>query len=208
MAGLALVSYVLLAYYASILPPDEGKFSVAIALLPYFVVAAVLAWRSRHRVAWLLLCLGIATLTWRYLDAIGDYAAWLYFVQHASGNAIMAMVFGISLGRDSVPLCSRIAAMTHGPLDQRVARYTRNVTQAWTIFFVGMAGTSVVLFAFAPLMLWSVFANLLSLPLVALMFAGEYVVRLRFLPDIKHVTLLEGIRLYRRSLRAAPPPIA
>ena len=57
-------------------------------------------------------------------------------------------------------------------------------------------------------MLWSVFANLLSLPLVALMFACEYVVRLRVLPDVEHVSLLDGIRLYLRSVRASPPPIA
>ena len=208
VALLALVSYVLISHYASNLPPEEGKRSAAIALLPFLAVATVLAWRSRHRIAWLLLCVGLAILAWRYLDALGDHVAWVYFVQHAGGNALMAVIFGISLGRDRVPLCSQVAAMTHGPLDPRLARYTRQVTQAWTIFFACMAGISVLLFAYGPVMLWSVFANLLALPLVALMFASEYVVRLRLLPDVKHVSLLEGIRLYIRNARASPPPIA
>jgi hypothetical protein len=53
-----------------------------------------------------------------------------------------------------------------------------------------------------------VFANLLSVPLIALMFVSEYLVRLRMLPDIKHVSVFHGIRLYFRSIRASPPPIA
>jgi uncharacterized membrane protein len=208
LVGLAVVCYVLILHYASKLPTSEGKLSAAIALLPYLMLAIALAWRSHHRTAWLLVCAGLATLSWQYLDAIGDHAAWMYLAQHAGGNAIMAVVFGISLAAGRVPLCSRIAGLIHGPLDARLARYTRQATQAWTIYFVCITCASILLFACAPIALWSVFANLLSVPLIALMFVSEYLVRLRMLPDIKHVSVFHGIRLYFRSIRASPPPIA
>ena len=190
-AGLALTAYLLIAHYASSLPPKDDSRFAAIGLLPYLAVAVVLAWRSRHRVAWLLLCAALATLTWRLLGAIGDHAAWVYFIQHAGGNAMLALVFGGSLVGNRVPLCTRIAALAHHPLEPRLARYTRQVTLAWTIFFVVNACMSVVLFAYAPIVIWSVFANILDLPLVALMFAVEYGVRLRLLPDIKHASIFD-----------------
>ena len=207
-AGLALTAYVLIAHYALSLPPKEGSHFAAIALLPYLAVAVVLAWRSRYRVAGLLLCAALAALTWRHLDTIGDHAAWVYFIQHAAGNAMLALVFGGSLVGDRMPLCSRIAAIAHNPMEPRIARYTRQVTLAWTIFFVVNACVSAVLFAYAPIVVWSVFANILDLPLVALMFAVEYCVRLRLLPDIKHVSIFDAMRRDFHLARPSPPPAA
>ena len=207
-AGLALTAYVLIAHYASSLPPKDGSHFAAIGLLPYLAVAVVLAWRSRHRVLWLLLCAALATMTWRHLGAIADHAAWVYFIQHAGGNAMLALVFGGSLMGDRVPLCSRIAAIVHNPLEPRVARYTRQVTLAWTIFFVVNACVSAVLFAYAPIVIWSVFANVLDLPLVALMFAVEYGVRHWLLPDIKHVSIFAAMRRDIHLPRTSPPPAA
>jgi uncharacterized membrane protein len=96
--------------------------------------------------------------------------------------------------------------MTHGRLDEKLARYTRQVTIAWTAFFVATAALSILLFVAAPIAVWSAFANVLSLPLVALMFAAEYAVRLRRLPDIKHVTILDTVRMYWNSSRVSQPP--
>ena len=90
----------------------------------------------------------------------------------------------------------------------RVARYTRQVTLAWTIFFVANACISAVLFAYAPVVIWSVFANILDLPLVALMFAAEYGVRHWLLPDLKHASIFEAMRRYIHLARTSPPPAA
>ena len=204
--GTAMTLYVLLAHHVSNLPPEDGGRFAALAMLPYLAIAAALAWRSRHRLGWLLGCAALAVLTWLQVKAIGEHAAWVYFVQHAGGNAFMAVVFGITLVGDRVPLCSRIAILVHGTLEPKVARYTRQVTAAWTIFFAASAAISVGLFAFAPTVVWSVFANILCAPLVALTFVVEYFVRLQLLPDVKHVSLLDGIRLYLRTMRTSPPP--
>jgi uncharacterized membrane protein len=120
----------------------------------------------------------------------------------------MALVFGRSLIGQREPVCSRIAAIAHGPLEPRLARYTRQVTLAWATFFALNAGVSAVLFTCAPVGVWSLFANLLAVPLVALMFAVEYIVRLRRLPDVKHSTIFDGIRLYFRGERAPTPTVS
>jgi uncharacterized membrane protein len=181
---------------------------VAIALLPYLAVLCVLAWRSRHRYALLLACGAVAWLAWRHLGAIGDHAAWVYFAQHVGGNVILALVFGITLAGNRVPLCTRIASAEHDPLEPGLARYTRQVTQAWTIFFAANAGISALLFIYAPVVVWSTFANVLGLPLVALMFGAEYLVRRRRLPHIRHASILGAIRGYVHLTRTATRPTA
>lgn len=202
---LALTAYVLLAHYqSSIAPADDNRFT-AFALLPYAVVAAVLAWRSRHRTMWLLAGAALVTFAWRHVDAIGEHTAWLYFIQHVAGNGILALVFGGTLVGGRVPLCTRIAALEHDPLEPRLARYTRQVTLAWALFFTANVAISVILFAWAPIVVWSVFAIILDLPLVALMFVVEYLVRLRRLPDVKHVSIFGAIRRYVHVARASPP---
>jgi uncharacterized membrane protein len=204
---LVLVGYLLLAHHYSGSPAEDGGRSVAIALLPWLIAGIVFAWRSRHRLAWLLACTCLALVAWHYVAAIGHQAAWFYFAQHVAGNLILAAVFGRSLTGDRVPLCSRIAAATHGNLEPRIALYTRRVTLAWTLFFAGTALLSTLLFAFAPIAAWSLFANLLALPLVALMFIVEYLVRLRVLPDVEHGSILDGVRGYLGSARASTPPM-
>ena len=67
--------------------------------------------------------------------------------------------------------------MIHGAVTPAVARYTRQITLAWTLFFVAIAAVSTLLFATAPIVTWSTFANYLSLPLVAVMFAAEHACR-------------------------------
>ncbi|MEO5766445.1 MAG: hypothetical protein ABIR52_14150 [Casimicrobiaceae bacterium] len=207
-AGLALAAYVMFSHYASsAASKDGGRFAVVVVCV-YAAIALAFAWRSRHRYAWILLCLGLAALAWRHIDAIGDHAAWVYFVQHAGGNALLAVVFGRTLVAGRVPLCTRIAAFVHDPMEPRLVRYTRHVTLAWALFFSVNAAISAVLFALAPVVVWSVFANLLDLPLVALMFAVEYGVRHRVLPNMKHASIFEAIRRYIHLSRASQPPAA
>jgi uncharacterized membrane protein len=71
----------------------------------------------------------------------------------------------------------------HGDIPPQLAEYTRRVTLAWCCFFAVQLSLSVTLFCFAPLVVWSFFVNILDIPLVALMFAAEYFVRLRCLDD-------------------------
>jgi uncharacterized membrane protein len=89
--------------------------------------------------------------------------------------------------------------MVHGPLAAPVARYTRQVTLAWALFFVGIAGVSTVLFATTSIVAWSTFANFVSLPLVAVMFVAEYACRRRVLHGMRRSSPFDAIRAYWRS---------
>jgi uncharacterized membrane protein len=134
--------------------------------------------------------------------ALGDlapYLPWLYFVQHVAMFLAMAGWFAASLrpGRDA--LVTRFALLVEGTLSPAGLAYTRRVTLAWAVFSTAIAAVSVLLFCFAPLEGWSLFANLLTLPLVGVMFVGEYLVRERACPELAHGSLARGVI---RSVRA------
>jgi uncharacterized membrane protein len=86
-------------------------------------------------------------------------------------------VFAASLAPGRTPIITRIAARARGPLNDVLMAYTRRVTIAWCVFFVLQLAISLLLFLVAPLQWWQVFLNLLTLPLVALMFAAELTYR-------------------------------
>jgi uncharacterized membrane protein len=96
--------------------------------------------------------------------------------------ASLLAAFGLTLRAGREPLITAMARRMHG-LTPELAAYTRKVTIAWTLFFATQLSLSIALFCFAPLIVWSFFVNILDLPLVALMFAVEYAVRLRTLSD-------------------------
>ncbi len=99
-------------------------------------------------------------------------------ITHAAMNFFLLWLFGTTLRQGSEPLISRVARhLEGGELSRSLAAYNRNVTLAWTVFFAAQLLISALLYAFAPLPAWSLFINVLNAPLIALMFAVEYVIR-------------------------------
>ena len=101
-----------------------------------------------------------------------------------------------SLFDRELALITRLALRVHGSLPPAMVRYTRGVTALWAAYFLLMALASCALFVFGSLRAWSILANLVTLPLVALIFVGEYLVRLRLHPRFDHVSLLDGVRAF------------
>jgi uncharacterized membrane protein len=186
-------------------------FGVAIAIAPPLALLIWLAWRSGRRQGWLAFLAGIAglLLLWAFWGELKRDLPWVYLAQHAGTNALLAALFGLSLSRGRQPLCTRIAETVRGSLAPEVARYTRHVTVAWTLFFLGMALVSTSLFLLAPIGTWSIFANFLWFPLILLMFIAEYLVRRRRLPHLEHYGIRAGILAFRRMPRlstdSSPP---
>jgi uncharacterized membrane protein len=205
--GSALVAYPILAYFAAAAPPPAGIGAVTFAVAPLVIVIAIVGWRSPYRVLTLGLCAAVFAVLWIYGDAIGQHLGLVYFIENICTNAALGLIFGRSLFQGREPLCSRFAAMVRGPLQPPVARYTRQVTVAWTIFFAAMIVASALLFFLASIQVWSVFANLLTMPLVAAMFIAEYAVRKHALPDLPRTHILESLRAYWKSpgLSVRPP---
>ena len=128
-----------------------------------------------------------------YLGAGTRYAV---FLPSLAVNLLLAWFFARTLATGRVPLVTSFARVVHDSptLAPERERYTRQVTWAWCAFFLANVGISVALAAFAPLAVWSLFANVLAAPLVAVMFAAEYAYRRRRLAGLEHVPLAAVLR--------------
>lgn len=201
-----VVAWAATAHYTTALV-DASSWGALLGLAPFALVAAGFARRAPQRLALLaLLALAVLAiaLVWPVLER---NVGWLYFIQHAGTNALLGVVFARTLRRGHVPICTRIAGLMHREVSVALARYTRGVTVAWTLFFAVTTLASAGLFAFGPIAAWSTFANLLTLPLVGAMFAAEYFVRVRVLPPHERGGILDAARVYWRSASAdAPSP--
>jgi uncharacterized membrane protein len=69
---------------------------------------------------------------------------------------------------------------------------------AWVIFFAAIIIISSLLFFLAPLAVWSIFVNFLTLPLVALMFIAEFMLRRRLLLGIPSGHIFDAVRAYMK----------
>lgn len=177
--------------------------SLIIGIVPLAVLAIVTAWQSALRWPALALCAVVCVAVFIKLDFLRSHLAWLYFIQHAGAMTILGIMFGSTLGSEPKDaLCSRIACFVlRAKADANYLRYTWYVTLAWTVFFAACAVLSVVLFAFGPIKTWSLYANVLTPILLGAMFVGEYLIRLRALPDQKHFSIAATIRAYREYSR-------
>ena len=180
---------------------SSGKSDVLGEILILTPLALVILWLLGRSMGWRTVLAAIAA------GAIAAGALWhwssvnpmyLYPVPHVAANLFMLWFFGRTLRSGREPLITRIARYVHGTLPAEVAAYTRRVTWAWCAFFAGTILLSILLFAFAPIAAWSTFANLLSLPLLLLMYFGESAWRVWCHPDFERASVWAVVRACRR----------
>jgi len=196
------VGYAVLAYYsaATSAAATSPSLGVAVSLAPSLAILLWLTWRSPRRLGMLLLCAVVGGLLWGFWGALQRNFNWVYFLQHIGVNLMLAAVFGVTLGRGRQALCTRFAEAVHrSSLAPEVVRYTRQITLAWMVFFLAVSLVSSVLFFFVGIGAWSVFANFLSFPLILLMFAVEYRVRLHKLPNLEQHSIMAGVRAFWKT---------
>jgi uncharacterized membrane protein len=205
--GVAIIAiaYAVLAHESNVAPGGRA-IGVVLAVGPLLILAVVLTWHTKYRIPCLLLCTFACFLVVRYWSLLIERFAWIYLAQQTSAYVVLGAMFGRSLVRGRTPLCTHWATVVHGPLPPAVARYTRSVTSAWTLFFALMTLVLIALFVFAPIQVWSAFANFCAFPLIVAMFVAEYIVRGRVLPDMRHAGILEGARAFLDFPRDAGAP--
>jgi uncharacterized membrane protein len=210
LRGLAVVvfltAWALIAHYGS---AGEGSadLSVLLGVAPVVTALGLLLWRSSHPAltgTGILVMLG--GLAW-YWPTLRDNIALLFFIQHLGTNLALGTLFGRSLLGGGEALITQLARTVHQrELSERKYRYTRHATLAWTLFFLGNAAISAALWLLAPQTVWSVFANLLSAPLLAAMFIGEHIWRNNALPPEERPSIAQVARAYRMRSQQQPPP--
>lgn len=197
LAALA-VTYALLMHHVN----ATGQVSVlgaVLAILPLLAVGIGLARSPASRsMGFAVLVLTCLLACWQW-PQIERHSGFMFWLQDAGFMLFLMLTFGRTLRRGRKPLCVHFAEMLRDPLPAAHARYARQVTWAWTVFFAVMAAISSFLFFFAPLATWSLFANFLTLPLVALMFIAEFALRRRVLADAGDSHPFDALRAYLAS---------
>lgn len=189
------IGYPLLAHYTNE-STHNGSLGAWVAIAPVVLIALILAWRSPQRFIMLGVLVLLSVALWAGWAALERHFGLVYWLQYVGMQLILFMTFGRTLFAGRQPLCTRLARAVHAPLTPQHEIYARQVTIAWTLFFAAMALVSTLLFFLTPLATWSVFANILTLPLVVLMFIAEYWVRRWVLPELRHTRILDAVRAF------------
>ena len=195
---LACIAYQYLVH-ASVIGTQGGVFRIVLLWLPLVLLTGWVVARARNKPAWLaaLAVAGAAVYLAEHQERLGLAA--VSGIPHALAYLFLLWWFGRSLARGTVPIVTRFARRVHGVLPPDMERFTRNVTIAWCIFFAAQLVVSALLFAFAPLDAWSVFVNLLNLPLLALMFAGQFICRNVRHPEFPRAPIWQALEAFTKD---------
>jgi uncharacterized membrane protein len=211
LRGLAVV--VLLAVWAFLAHTSSSgngsaDLSVLLGVAPIVTALGLLFWRNRHPLLTSTVIVAmLGGLAWLW-PTLRENIALLFFIQHLGTNLALGTLFGRSLLGGGEALITQFDRAVHqDELSERKRRYTRQSTLAWTLFFLSNALISAILWLFAPPAIWSIFANLLSAPLLAAMFIGDHLWRVKVLPPEERPSFAQVARAYRmRSQQRAAPP--
>jgi uncharacterized membrane protein len=193
-----VIAYAGLSHYSN-LNPEARDLATLLALAPMLLLGFVMVWRwNGLTLAIVLTALLLVALVRWWSVLLAEFSV-VYLLQQCGFYGLMAWTFGRTLFKDRIPLCQEFADKIHGPLSDLELRYTRGVTWAWVLFFLGNLAISFALFVFASMRTWSFFVNFISLPLVLLMFLAEFAVRRHVLPQKQRYGLLATLRIYFAS---------
>lgn len=181
---------------------EVSAMIVVLAFLPITLILLDVLWYSSGKKIALAVAALIVLCGWLWLPQLTTQISVIYLLQHITANVLLGFWFGRSLWRNRQPVCTQFATVLHPRMTPLLVQYTTRVTQAWTLFFFVMAAASIALYLFAPIQIWSIFANSLTLPLLVLMFGAEYLVRRRILPPEDQLGPMSAFRAYRRSVLA------
>lgn len=150
------------------------------------LLAAALLLRRRHDAGRLLVGLTRADLgILAALLGLAALTAWtnsetLLRLYPAATNLGMLLLFGLSLKKPP-SMIERFARLHEPDLPPAGVHYTRRVTQVWCVFFIvnGALATWTALYASRDE--WALYNGLIAYLLMGALFAGEWLIRRRFL---------------------------
>lgn len=139
-------------------------------LLGALWLARALSGQGQKNLAWIALAFCAVMI------ALGDARLLRWYPVLISAGLLA--VFSLSL-RHGMPVVERLARLTDPDLPPRAVRYTRQVTQAWSLFFLLNGLLAAGLALWAPLTWWTLYTGLIAYVLMGLLFAGEWMLRQR-----------------------------
>lgn len=118
---------------------------------------------------------------------------------HAAAYLSLLIWFATSLRPGREAAVTRFARRVRRTMPDKVVRHTRRVTIAWCVFFAAQLAASAGLLLMAPAAAWSVFVNLLNLPLLATMVLAEFGARLILFRHEPRTSLIDTLSAMRHA---------
>ena len=191
-----IVMYALLVHHVNTLG-QASVLGATLALAPIYMLVVTFAWKAKSRLVSVCSILILIAASWLVWPVIKQHTGLIFWMLDLGLMLAFAMTFGLTLLPGRKPLCVFFAEIINGgTLPPAHESYARNVTIAWVVFFAIIGITSTLLFFLAPLTTWSFFVNFLTLPLVALMFLAEFMLRRRLLTDLPTGHVLDAVHAY------------
>ncbi len=179
----------------------RNSVRLTVAAVALLAVSALLNSLLRGRIAaWLTVLIAI-TVCWAL--ARSSLRLLPLYVPPVLVPAFLAWVFGQTLLPGRTPLIERLVHMLHAPdavPEPAALVYARHLTLAWTVLFVVLAVTNLLLAAFAGPEQWSLFANLIAYVIVVAFFVVEYAYRRRRFPRQPYRNMLDFVQRLLTSL--------
>ena len=122
---------------------------------------------------------------------------------HAACYVFLLWYFARSLAAGREPVVTRVARSVHGGLPAAMEAFTRKLTVAWCVFFASQLALSGLLLALVPLHAWSLLVNGLNLPLLALMFLGQFAYRTIRHPEFPRASPWRAMQAFSRGERTS-----
>jgi uncharacterized membrane protein len=140
----------------------------------------------------------VAWWTFAHGGKVGATALWVAALPQVFCYVGLLWLFGRSLIGAREAILTRFARFVHGDISTEIARYTRQITVFWSLFFAAMAITSVSLLVFVSSGAWLFFANVLNLPLLVCAFLAEYAYRSMRFPGAMYPSLAATVTAFRQ----------
>lgn len=172
--------------------------TAALVLIPFVVAAGwAIALELGLRLA-LLITTTMTILGLAWVNRFGLTSAIIFGLPHLVTNLFLLWLFARTLKDGREPLITSIARRVHGSLKPDIEIYTRRITFVWSLFFVLQVVVSLGLYIFASLEAWSMFINILNVPLIILMFLCEYSYRILRYRDHQS-SILSSLHFFSRD---------
>lgn len=199
-------AYPVFAHVASL--QDNGAWA-GLALAS--IVLLLLLEPLLNRRPWALIALGLSLFALWWV-AQSRYALLALLAPPVVFLALIAWLFGRTLGKGRIPLITRIVqglyAQNGAPMTPELYRYTRRLTVAWTLLLAALGIVNLLLALWAvpggvlaqmghdsPVAIsnaqWSLFANVLNYGIVGGFLLLEYALRKRWFPQRPYRNVLE-----------------
>jgi uncharacterized membrane protein len=118
----------------------------------------------------------------------------ILYIPPLAVSLFLLWLFGRSLAPGHMAVISQMATVEHGELPPPLLKYTRTVTMIWTVYFALVALSLFYLGFIRADTTGSFYINLFNYTIIALLFVGEYLIRIYRFKDIQHPSFIGFIR--------------